>query len=139
MAKTDLSPELERKYSHALTETLDRVDQLRADLKEETKQRKGEIAQHEKAAFRLRRLLSGKEVEQLEVPGAEVPSVKPPREKGFKVEDPKAYEFTRDGAKGTKPEPDELEWRRGQGNGVQVANVIGGQYKLASVMGRWRA
>jgi hypothetical protein len=77
MAKANLSPELERKYAHALTETIDKVDNLRADLKEITKERKGEIATHEKAVFRLRRLLSGKEVEQLEVPGAELPSVAP--------------------------------------------------------------
>jgi hypothetical protein len=41
------------------------------------KERKGEIAALDKAAFRLRQLLRGKEVEQGEIPGAEIPSVKP--------------------------------------------------------------
>jgi hypothetical protein len=50
MAK--ISPELERRYSRELTETLDRIDSLRIELKEEMKERRGEIAALEKAAWR---------------------------------------------------------------------------------------
>lgn len=75
-ASSKLSPDLELKYSRELTKTLTRIDNLTEDLKEETKERKGEIASLKKAAYRLRLMLDGKEAEQLEVPGSEVPQVR---------------------------------------------------------------
>ncbi|WP_242394825.1 hypothetical protein [Anaeromyxobacter oryzisoli] len=75
MAKR-ISPELELRYSRELTKTLTQIDGLTADLKEEMKARKGEIATLQKAAYRLRMLLDGKESEQTEIPGAEIPSVR---------------------------------------------------------------
>jgi hypothetical protein len=77
MAKTSLSLELQAKYTAEYLDLLDRIDNLEVELKDEVKERKGEIAALKKGAFRLRRLLAGREDDQLEVPGAEVPHVKP--------------------------------------------------------------
>ncbi len=74
--KNDLSPQLKARYSAELVETLERIDDLTTELKEEVKERKGEISALAKAAFRLRRLLSGHEAEQTEIPGSEIPVVK---------------------------------------------------------------
>ena len=67
--------ELEQRYYRELTSTLDRIDNLRAEMKEEAKERKDELAALEKAAYRLRRMLKGEESEQTEIPGSEIPHV----------------------------------------------------------------
>jgi hypothetical protein len=77
MPPVTLNPALKDRYTREYLETLDRIDNLRTELKEEVKERKGEIAALEKGAFRLRRLLAGKTEEQTEIPGAEVPQVAP--------------------------------------------------------------
>jgi hypothetical protein len=77
MPAPKLSPELRERYTREYLDLLDRRDALAEELREETKERKGEIATLDKAAFRLRRLLGGKEDDQLEVPGAEIPHPKP--------------------------------------------------------------
>jgi hypothetical protein len=73
-----ISPDLERKYSRELAKTLDQIDNLLTDLKEELKERKGEIAALEKAAYRLRLMLKG-HGDQAQIPGAELPSIRPSR------------------------------------------------------------
>jgi hypothetical protein len=45
----------------------------------------------------------------------------------------------RAGVKRTSPKEGVLEWIPGRGNGTQKAEVLGGLYQLASVMGLWRA
>jgi hypothetical protein len=77
MPAPKLSPELQAKYTREYLDTLDRIDNLKVELKEVVTERKGEIATLDKAAFRLRRLLGGKTDDQLEVPGAEIPHPKP--------------------------------------------------------------
>jgi hypothetical protein len=77
MPAPKLSPELRERYTREYLDLLDRRDALAEELREETKERKGEIATLDKAAFRLRRLLGGKEDDQLEVPGAEIPHPRP--------------------------------------------------------------
>jgi hypothetical protein len=79
MPAPKLSPELRERYTREYLDLLDRRDALAEELREETKERKGEIATLDKAAFRLRRLLGGKTDDQLEVPGAEIPHPKPRR------------------------------------------------------------
>ncbi len=64
------------RYTDELIETLNRIDNLTTELKEEMKERKGEIATLQKAVFRLRHLLDGTEPEQTEIPGSEIPSVR---------------------------------------------------------------
>ncbi len=77
MPRPDLTPAPKDRYTREYLDLLDRIDNLRVELKEETKERKGEIASLEKAAFRLRRLLAGREEDQTEIPGAEIPQVRP--------------------------------------------------------------
>jgi hypothetical protein len=77
MPPATLKLEQKDRYTREYLETLDRIDNLRVELKEEMKERKGEIATLEKAAFRLRRLLAGRAEEQTEIPGAEIPQVAP--------------------------------------------------------------
>lgn len=68
---------LKERYEAELLRELDAVDELTAALKAETKERKEEIQEHQGAIIRLRNLLSGKRSEQIEIPGAEIPAVKP--------------------------------------------------------------
>jgi hypothetical protein len=77
MPRSSLQPQLLARYTSEYLELLDRIDNLEVELKEEVKDRRGEIASLKKAAYRLRRLLAGREDEQTEIPGAEIPQVKP--------------------------------------------------------------
>jgi hypothetical protein len=60
-----------RKLGRELAAVLDRIEREEADLKEETKDRRGRIAKLHRRVNELRDLLAGRSGEQLGVPGTE--------------------------------------------------------------------
>lgn len=69
--KSAQAPDLGRE----LGAVLDRIDRERAGLAELVKERKGRIANLETRAHKLRDLLAGRDLEQLDVPGTETTEV----------------------------------------------------------------
>jgi hypothetical protein len=82
MAKKRVSPELTQekltKYVNELLEHRAAVRSLTEDLKEETKARKQEINEHETAIIQLEKLIEG-EGDQANIPGSEIPVLRPRR------------------------------------------------------------
>ncbi len=146
-----LSPKLETELRDKLEDLLDEHDDVDDKKRRVSKALKGHLSILDDSISLVRRQLKGRDLDQLEIPGTSLPEpAKDPvvaeilklaggivptasKDEGDQEDQPEQ----RDGAPAKKLEPAKLVFRRGRGNGIEVANAPGGQYELASNMGFW--